>query len=85
MYMVGLQQVSMLIVIVLTLIQAQIPLAALRIVHKTLIGQRGPEADTFFWDGSHYLPILYLNLHIASLSCIQLKSYYMICISAQGL
>ena len=55
--------------IVLTMMQAQIPLAALRIVHRTYTNQKGPEADTFLWDGSYDLPTLYLNLHFTSLSC----------------
>ena len=62
--------------IVLTMMQAQIPLAALRIVHKTLIGHRSPEADTFLWDGSYDLPILYLNLHVTSLSCIPTEELF---------
>ena len=61
---------------VLTVMQVQIPLAALRIVHKTYINQRGPEADTFLWDGSYDLPTLHLNLHITSLSCIPTKDLF---------
>jgi hypothetical protein len=62
--------------IVLTMMQAQIPLAALRIVHKTYINQRSQEADTFLWDGSYDLPMLYLNLHITSLSCIPTEDLF---------
>ena len=60
---------------VLTVMQLQIPLAALRIVHMTL-NQRGPEADTFLWDGSYDLPTLHLNLHITSLSCIPTEDLF---------
>lgn len=56
--------------IVITMMQAQVPLAALRIIHMTYTSQRSPEADTFLWDGSYDLPTLYLSLHITSLSCI---------------
>lgn len=54
---------------VLNMLQAQIPFAALRIVHKTL-DQRSPEADAFLWDGSYDLPTLYLNMHITALPCL---------------
>lgn len=54
---------------VLNMMQAQIPFAALRIVHKTL-NQRSPEADTFLWDGSYDLPTLHLNMHITALPCL---------------
>ena len=60
--MVGLQWVVF-HPIMLTMMQAQIPIAALRIVHKILVGHRSPEADTILWDGSYDLPTLYLNLH----------------------
>lgn len=62
--------------IVLTMMQAQIPLAVLRIVHRTYTNQKGPEADTFLWDGSYNLPTLYLNLHITSLSCIPTEDLF---------
>ena len=54
---------------VLNMAQAQIPLAVLRLIHKTL-NQRGPEADAFLWDGSYDLPTLHLSVHITSLSCV---------------
>ena len=54
---------------VLNMMQAQIPLLALKIIHRTL-DQRSPEADTFLWDGSYELPTLHLNMHVTSLSCI---------------
>ena len=53
---------------VLTMMQAHTPFAVLRIVQQTL-GQRGPETDTFLWDGSYELPTLQLNMYINSLSC----------------
>ena len=62
--------------IVLTMMQAQIPLAALRFVHRIYTSQKGPEADTFLWDGSYDLPTLYLDLHITSLSCIPTKDLF---------
>ena len=54
--------------IVLVMMQAHTPFAVLRIVQQTL-GQRGPETDTFLWDGSYDLPTLHINMHIDSLSC----------------
>lgn len=53
---------------VLIMMQAHTPFAILRIVQQTL-GQRGPETDTFLWDGSYELPTLRLNMYIDSLSC----------------
>ena len=61
---------------ILNLMQAQTPFVALRIVHKTL-NQRSPEADTFLWDGSYGLPTLYLNMHIASLSCVPSQDLFL--------
>ena len=54
--------------IVLNMMQAQTPFAALRVIHK-MLDQRGPEADTFLWDGSYNLPTLLLNIHVNSISC----------------
>ena len=62
--------------IVLTMMQTQIPLLALRIIHATFPSQSGPEADTFLWDGSYDLPTLHLNLHVTSLSCIPTESLF---------
>ena len=56
---------------VLNMIQAQIPFAALRIVHRTLPHLTSPEADAFLWDGSYNLPSLQINVHITTLSCTQ--------------
>ena len=55
---------------VLSVMQVQTPFAFLRIIHRTLIDQRSPQADTFLWDGSYDLPTLHLNLHITSLTCV---------------
>ena len=55
---------------VLSVMQVQSPFAFLRIIHLTLIDQRGPEAESFLWDGSYNLPTLHLNLHITSLTCV---------------
>ena len=60
---------------VLNMLQAQIPFAALRIVHKTL-NQRSPEADAFLWDGSYDLPTLHLNMHITALSCLPSQNLF---------
>ena len=54
---------------VLMMMTAHTPFAVLRVIQQTL-GQRGPETDTFLWDGSYDLPTLYLNLYIDSLSCV---------------
>ena len=62
--------------IILTVMQLQIPLAALRIIHKLHVTQRGPVADTFLWDGSYDLPTLHLNLHISSLACIPTEDLF---------
>ena len=53
---------------ILSMMQAHTPFAILRIIQFTM-HQRGPETDTFLWDGSYELPTLRLNLHIASISC----------------
>ena len=55
--------------LVLNAMQAQLPFAAMRVVHLTL-DSRSPEADTFLWDGSYELPQLHLNLNITSLDCV---------------
>ena len=55
--------------LVLNAMQAQLPFAAMRVVHLMLDG-RSPEADTFLWDGSYELPQLHLNLNITSLDCV---------------
>lgn len=54
---------------VLNMMQAHTPFAVLRVIQRTL-GQRGPETDTFLWDGSYDLPMLHLNLYIDYLSCV---------------
>ena len=61
--------------IVLNMMQAHTPFAVLRIIHKTL-DQRGPEADTFLWDGSYDLPSLHLNTHFTSISCAPSKDLF---------
>ena len=54
---------------VLIMMTAHTPFAVLRVIQRTL-GQRGPETDTFLWDGSYDLPTLHLSLYIDFLSCI---------------
>ena len=54
---------------VLKVMQAQTPFVLMQVIQQTL-GQRGPEGDTFLWDGSYDLPTLYLDIHIASILCI---------------
>ena len=61
--------------IVLNMMQAHTPFYFLKKIHWTL-DQRKPEADAFLWDGSHDLPTLYLNIHIASLSCAPSKDLF---------
>ena len=62
---------------VLSVMQVQSPFALLRIMHRTLPDQRGPEADTFLWDGSYNLPTLYLNLRVTSLTCLPSEEVFM--------
>ena len=61
---------------VLSVMQVQSPFAFLRIIHLTLIDQRGPEAESFLWDGSYNLPTLHLNLHITSLTCVPSQAMF---------
>ena len=62
---------------VLSLMQVQSPFTFLRIIHRTLLDQRSPEADTFLWDGSYDLPTVHLNLHITTLTCLPSRKVFM--------
>ena len=62
---------------VLSVMQVQSPFALLRIIHRTLLDQRSPEADTFLWDGSYDLPTVHLNLHITTLTCLPSQEVFM--------
>ena len=56
--------------LVLNFMQMQLPLVPLRIYYHILESERGPEAQTFLWDGTYDLPTLQINLPIRTLSCI---------------
>ena len=61
--------------IVLSMMQWHTPFVILKIIQVTL-GQSGPEADTFLWDGSYELPTLHLDVHLSSLPCVPSKETF---------
>ena len=56
--------------LVVNFMQMQLPFVLLRIFYYVLESERGPEAQTFLWDGTYDLPTLQINLTISSRPCI---------------
>jgi hypothetical protein len=63
--------------LVLNFMQMQLPFVLLRIFYEVLGSERGPEAQTFLWDGTYDLPTLHIHLHIPSLPCIPSDDIFM--------
>lgn len=63
--------------LVLNFMQMQLPFGLLRIFYELLGSDRGPEAQTFLWDGTYDLPTLRIHLHIPSLPCIPSDDIFM--------
>jgi hypothetical protein len=63
--------------LVLNFMQMQLPFVLLRIFYEVLGSERGPEAQTFLWDGTYDLPTLRIHLRIPSLPCIPSDDIFM--------
>lgn len=63
--------------LVVNFMQMQLPFVLLRIFYYLLESERGPEAQTFLWDGTYDLPTLQINLPITTLPCIPNKDIFM--------
>ena len=63
--------------LVVNFMQMQLPFVLLRIFYYVLESERGPEAQTFLWDGTYDLPTLQINLTISSLTCIPNEHIFM--------
>lgn len=62
--------------LVVNFMQMQLPFVLLRIFYYVLDSERGPEAQTFLWDGTYELPTLQINLPITTLPCIPNKDTF---------
>ena len=56
--------------LILNVMQMQLPFVPLRVFYYVVRSERGPEAQTFLWDGTYDLPTLQINLPLSSLPCI---------------
>ena len=63
--------------LVLNFMQMRLPFVLLRIFYEVLGSERGPEAQTFLWDGTYDLPTLHIHLHVPSLPCIPSDDIFM--------
>ena len=63
--------------LVINFMQMQLPFVLLRIFYTVLESDRGPEAQTFLWDGTYELPNLHINLTISNLPCIPSEHTFM--------
>ena len=67
--------------LVINFMQMQLPFVLLRIFYTALESDRGPEAQTFLWDGTYELPKLHINLTISNLPCIPSERTFMSALS----